>query len=243
MPPTKYKVWQWGGKVGDGVMQSEVVGLQGVAKKGDAGHPLTVANEYICGTLGRSACLPIPPAVIVDKEGEAYHVSLDFNLSGQRLPPADPAALVAALPQLACGIVLFDVWIVNGDRHTRNLSYDQAAQRVQLFDHGHAFLQSADPVAYLQQLRDRLWNGGHCLAAHLTSLDGMRFWFDRFNAIPEFFIRDTIESADGLGLAAALTPAVIDYVLERRGRLLEIVNINRATFTNVAADLWDQLVP
>jgi hypothetical protein len=31
MPPTKYKIWQWGGLVGEGATQSEYVGLAGGA--------------------------------------------------------------------------------------------------------------------------------------------------------------------------------------------------------------------
>ena len=223
-------------------MQSELVGLAGIAKGNPHGMVLTVANEYICGNLGRCACLPIPPAALVEKNGEVFHVSLDFNLSGQRLPPADPAAVVAVDPVLACGIVLFDIWIVNGDRHNRNLSFDQGTQRVQLFDHSHALLQGQDTIAYLQQNRDRLGIGAHCLAPHLTSLAGMRPWFDRFNAIPDFYVAETIETAKGLGLSEALEQPVKDYILERRGRLIELVDANRASFPLVPPDLWDQLV-
>jgi hypothetical protein len=81
---------------------------QGVAKRATADHPFTVANEYVCGQLGRLLGLPIPPGFTVVAGGTVYHVSMDFNLAGQALPPADAAALVAHDPDLASGIVVFD---------------------------------------------------------------------------------------------------------------------------------------
>lgn len=238
MPPSKYKVWQWIGAVGEGAMQSEYVGLSGVAKGNANGMRFTVANEYICGQLGRAACLPVPPAALVEKNGEPYHVSLDFNLSGQRLPPADCAALVQAHPDLACGVVLFDMWIVNPDRHNRNVAFDQTTNQVQLFDHSHAFLQLPDPIQRLQAHQNALGIGGHCIANALTSLQGMQAWFSRLIAIPEYYIDHTLETATGVGLDAQLVPAVKAFLLERRAHLLDLVNANQASFPRVAPDLW-----
>jgi hypothetical protein len=222
-------------------MQSEFVGLSGVAKGNAHGTTLTVANEHICGQLGRGACLPIPPAALVEKNGVPYHVSLDFNLSGQGLPPADSAALVQALPELACGIVLFDVWIVNSDRHQSNLTFDQITGQVQLFDHSPAFLQGPDPINTLQAKYDELGIGGHCIAPQLKSLEGMRMWFERFNAIPNFFIEDAFETAKSVGLLDAQVPPARDFVLNRRARVLELVNAHRTSFPLVLPDEWDRL--
>jgi hypothetical protein len=47
--------------------------------------------------------LPIPPSFLIEKEGKPHHVSLNFNLAGQSLPPVDAAAMVSAHPKLAVG--------------------------------------------------------------------------------------------------------------------------------------------
>lgn len=239
MPPTQYKVWHWGGPVGEGAMQSQFVGLHAVAKGNSVGYPFTVANEWICGQLARAACLPVPPAAIVDKSGEPFHASLDFNLAGHQLPPADPQALANEHPELACGIVLFDAWIVNDDRHKKNLAFDQTTKAVQLFDHSHALLRPPDPMARLQQNATSLAIGGHCLAPVLTNLDGMGEWHSRFNAIPSFYIEDAIRSAVSWGLPASIADSCLNFLLDRRTKLLGIVANNKAMFTGMQPQLLD----
>src|SRR5438128_655766 len=138
MPATSYKIWAMGAAVGQGAMASLHVGVAGVAKAANAGEPYAVASELICGYLARAVLLPIPPGFIIENAGVKHHVSLNFNLAGQALPPANAAAIVANHPSLAWGIVLFDVWVLNGDRHNGNIAYDQPSNRVQIFDHSHA---------------------------------------------------------------------------------------------------------
>ncbi|MCB9654160.1 MAG: hypothetical protein H6729_08540 [Deltaproteobacteria bacterium] len=55
-----------------------------------------VANELIAEHLARALLLPIPPGFIIEHKGKPHYVSLNFNLSGEDLPPANPQA--AAVP-------------------------------------------------------------------------------------------------------------------------------------------------
>ncbi len=235
MAATQYKIWQMGGAVGHGVMGSQHIGVAGVAKPAVPNNPFALANEIVCGELGRVLRLPIPPGFIVEDNGTRYHVSLNFNLAGQDLPPADAAALVQAQPDLACGIILFDTWVVNRDRHRRNLAFDTSTGRVSLFDHSHAFLSGSAGRAHLVGNHDKLGIGGHCLAREVTALTHMPRWSERISAIPEYYIREVVQDARDLGLPNGDADFCIDFLLERRGRLLDLVQQERATFPKCGA--------
>jgi hypothetical protein len=106
VPGTHYKVWAKGPRTGIGVTDSLHIGIAGVAKAASPGLPFSVANELICGHLARAILLPVPPGFIIEDGGIPHHVSLNFNLAGHNLPPADAAAVVANHSRLATGILV-----------------------------------------------------------------------------------------------------------------------------------------
>ena len=137
VPATRYKIWSVGAPVGQGATQSFHVGVAGIAKGSSPWPSFIVDNDLICRDYAQIFLLPIPPGFIIDHNGTPHYVSLNFNLSGEDLPPADPGMIASDHPELACGIVLFDVWIVNGDRHRGNIAHDRTTNRVQISDHSH----------------------------------------------------------------------------------------------------------
>jgi hypothetical protein len=144
MPVTNYKVWAWGAPVGVGVTGANHVGIAGVAKKATPTDPFLIANEVICNSLARMLLLPCPPGAMLDKGGEPYFFSLNFNLAGMALPPADAVTVVTSFPRLSWGIILFDTLVMNPDRHGLNIAHDTSTNKVQIFDHGHAFLHAGN---------------------------------------------------------------------------------------------------
>ena len=84
-------------------------------------------------------------------------------MAGEKLPPATEEDLdaIASHESLACGIVMFDSWIINEDRHSGNISYIEETGQTFLFDHGKAFMDR--PVATICSQRDQLGIGEHCL--------------------------------------------------------------------------------
>jgi len=92
-----------------------------VAKKATAAEPHIVGNELVCNMIARTLLLPCPPGALLQKNGEVYFCSLDFNTAGQGLPPFSPRAVTGALPELSWGVLLFDVLVMNGDRHASRL--------------------------------------------------------------------------------------------------------------------------
>jgi hypothetical protein len=217
------------------------VAVFGVGKTGSAQLPLTVANELICADLARGVRLPVPPSFLVYKGDEPYHVSLNFHLSGEDLPPANAGAIVADDPDLAWGLILFDAWICNRDRHAGNLAYDKATKRMTVFDHSHCFVASG-ATAGLDGLRGSLAIGGHCLASQAKAVDGVRRWHARIMEVPEFYVREAVQQTVGVGpMTTDVASFCADFLLERRPRLVDLLKASKATFPNVPAEQWAAL--
>ena len=167
MIPGSYRVIAFGRQVGIGVAGSYYLSISAVAKCNSASTPYCIPNELICAELGRFLGLPIPPAGIVHapaaKPGH-WFASLDFNLTGNALPPVEPTRCCAELPRLAAGLLLFDALVANCDRHRQNFSIDFLASppAMNVFDHSHALFGFRDGqgVARLAELRDRLGMSG-----------------------------------------------------------------------------------
>jgi hypothetical protein len=225
---------------GRGVSDTYVTEAQIFLKKGNPKPPpFDIANEYVAAELGRLLRLPVPPSFVADLpggEGIAF-CSLGFNLAAEQLPPCNPAEVAAAEPNLASGIIVFDIWIANSDRHTRNLSYQatRAPHRLNVFDHSHALLRDLDSLSWN---RGRLGSDGargarHCLLDHVET--GMHFpgWIERVQSIPQFAIKAIVEDAKELGLSEELTDDLIRFLLERRDDLHRLIAENRAEFPRV----------
>jgi hypothetical protein len=236
MSATRYKIWAIGKPMGQGASNSFHVGVAGIAKGNSDSMPYIVANELLCGTLASLVLLPIPPSFLIDHDNRPHFVSLNFNLAGEDLPPADPAALVAAHAELAGGIVAFDVWIANSDRHAGNLAFDQITQKVQIYDHCHAFYPGT--LAALTAKKDDLAIGGHCLSPHLNSLVGVKKWCEYMGSMPEWQIRECVQSASQVGLPANEVDPCVEFLVNRRLHIVDLMTASKATFPNVPADDW-----
>jgi hypothetical protein len=239
LPVSTYKIWAIGNPVGMGATAPLHVGVAGVAKTNGPHHPTVVANELVCNKLASALLLPTPPGFVIEHNGAAYYVSLNFNLAGQNLPPADPAAIVAAHPELAWGIVLFDAWILNDDRSPNNIAFDATTSAVQIFDHSHAlFTKNAQTRTQHAAL---LGIGGHCLAPRMITLNGFDRWCGRFAALSEDYVRTVVTSAvdPRFNVSLADANAYADWLVDRQGRLRDLVRGNRAVFQGIPAGTWD----
>lgn len=178
-----YKLWA----VGEPIMGSSPmrhVGVAGVAKSSSQEVPYLVANEFICARLAQSLLLPVPPGFLVQNNHEAWFVSLNFNLSGEDLPPAHPRRVAQSFPDLATGIVLFDVWVANLDRHRGNLAFDSEAERLQIFDHGSAlFVGGADHMDNVRRGALHIGALDHCLVPCLQDDTYIAKWVERITEL------------------------------------------------------------
>lgn len=224
-----------------------MVSIPGVAKKNCTKAPYCVPNEVVCGEIGRYLGLPVPPAGVSypPKGNDLFYASLDFNLTGNTLPPVNVTKCVNALPEESTGVLLFDILIANADRHGRNLSVDFLPKppRMNVFDHGHALFGSVSGqgVARLAKLRDRLGisagsrtaGNRHCLLDQVSTDAHFGHWIDRIRQIPDYAIEDLCAELPGLGCAEAEASAAVDFLKYRRVRLSQIIEDNKLEFTGI----------
>src|SRR5260221_101114 len=236
MPASKYKVWAWGAPVGVGATDSVHIGMAAIAKKSTPATPLIVGNELVCSMIARMALLPCPPGALLENNGDTYFCSLDFNTAGQALPPAPAAGVVAELPELLWGVILFDVLVMNPDRHAGNISYNRQTKELTIFDHSHAFLQAnGDVDAILNANKDVPAIGGHCLAAEINTWNGFTTWTVRIKAMPDYYLEGAIEAGCKVGWPQAKKGVIYDFAKARRDSIDAIVTNNRGLFPKVPA--------
>jgi hypothetical protein len=103
-------------------------------------RPYSVANDYICSTIGQFLGLPIPPFAITQppnaQPSKYVFSSLSFNFGNRDPSPVEADPCVASQPELCAGIVAFDVLIANNDRHDENLAVDRldSPREIHVFD-------------------------------------------------------------------------------------------------------------
>lgn len=242
MPSSFYKVWAIGRPLSNGITAPLHIGVAGVAKRSYIDCPYVVVNELICNYLSRAILLPTPPGFIIRNEDVPHYVSLDFNLAGQKLPPVDPSLLVESLPEFSAGVVAFDAWVINSDRHDENLSYLKSANSAQAFDHGHCFFNGAtreEAREHLENNRNSIGINNHCLLPYLDRIDHLMRWVDRIEKVPDFYIGEVISSTMALGLPEIEIDYCTDYLCMRRDALGKILISESNRFSAVPDDCWD----
>lgn len=247
-----HKLIKEGPLVGHTATAPFYVQLAGIAKTNGANAPYCLVNEVVCAELGRMLGLPLPPSTLIDlpasppkrPAAQKAFASLDFNLQGVRLPPVNPDECVRLLPDLSAGVVLFDVLILNTDRHRGNLSLDTTNQaRLTVFDHSHALLGNT-PSGGVQRLTDGAdilgvnrvpFGGNHqCLLAALKDDRHFDKWLCRIEAIPEFVIDDLVGAAKDLGCSTAEGDSLGAFLKVRRSNIRRIIQNNQAAFSGIA---------
>jgi hypothetical protein len=231
VPASKYKVWGWGASVGQGATSSVYVGMSAIAKKATAATPYIVGNELVCNIIARMLLLPCPPGALLQKNGDVYFCSLDFNTAGQALPPITPSTVVSDLPELSWGITLFDVLIMNSDRHRQNISYNAQTKEVTIFDHSHAFMKPGGDIdATLNGNKDKPALGGHCLAAELNTWNGFASWIEKIKILPNYCLEGAVDAGCKVGIPQGKKTTICDFMRARRDSIDTIITKNKAVF-------------
>lgn len=218
MPASKYKIWGTiGSPVQDGISASVHVGIATIAKKANVKEPNIIINELSCNLIARALFLPCPPGILLNHNGDTYFCSMNFNLAGQSLPPTPVPTVLAKHPQLCWGIILFDVLMMNPDRHGRNLSYDRNADKVQIFDHSRAFLPlTANIESVIKDNTGKLGLAAHCLRPEISTMDGFDLWCQRIKELPDYAVEETVAAVCDIGFPADKSKITIDFLKSRR---------------------------
>lgn len=231
MAATKYKIWAVGQAVNDGVSGSIHVGMATVAKKANATEPNIVVNEMLCNLLARALFLPCPPGALLDNGGECYFASLNFNLAGQSLPPSPIATVVSKCPELCWGILLFDVLVMNPDRHSKNLAFNRHTSAVQIFDHSRAFLPLKSTIEMVvNNNQGKLGIDGHCLKTEINTMSGFDHWVNRIKSLPDYIIEESIDEISHIGFPKDKKLLAVNFLKDRRNTIDSIINNNISEF-------------
>ncbi|MHB8523137.1 MAG: HipA family kinase [Limisphaerales bacterium] len=249
MAAQQYSLLAFNRPTGEGATDSWHVSLKAVAKNNEK-CTYFISNEYICAEIGRVIGIPIPPSGLVYAPSHSvknWFACLNFNLSaGDTLPPVDADRCVAELPELSCGLVLFDILIANNDRHTKNFSVDFSGTppRMSVFDHSHALFghASGQGLARLTALRTRMAISGgpvttgnrHCLLDKIKTDDHLDYWYSRIASIPGHLIKDACYATVPLGMITeAEAGAASDFLSHRRDTIRDLVQQNKSEFKGV----------
>jgi hypothetical protein len=234
--------------------------------KNSSDNPYCIANELVCTELARFLGLQHPVGAIMRSDrSEIWFATLDFNVTGKRLPPIEPADVAERFSSLSAGIVLFDIFIANSDRHPHNITLDtsrfkaRSAANVQrnstpiIFDNSHALFghRRGLGIERLEGLKQRLgitgnalYSGGirHCLLDKLTSDAAMPQWIERIKAVPDFMIENLCKELM-LHLHTHVQPdecAVLqDFLRLRRDTIGDIIAQHKEEFSSIKA--WKYL--
>lgn len=243
-----YSTLKIGAAVGKGALQSRHGELHAIMKNSEV-LKYCVPNEFICAEIGRFLGLPVPPCGLMYIQGhvpEHWFASLNFNLTATNLPPVDPGMCVKEVEDEVTGLVLFDVLIANDDRHRDNLYLDtsQKPPRLSIFDHSHALFgaKNGEGQKRLNDQKDKLAVGTHCLLEHLSSNKFFRKWYDRINGLPKYLIDDACDSTVPLGMiSAAEAEAAKVFLTHRKASIEELVKANKPEFKGIQQ--WDLMIP
>lgn len=215
--------------VGDplfGTADARLCTTSGVLKFNSTESPFVVANEFICGRLAMMMGLPAPPGVIVKLDDDRIgYLCIKFGPKGETPPPAFPDELAQDHPDLATGVVIFDCWIANGDRHEGNIAYARAHIPPMIFDHEKALLGARDgrKLRRLARVRKQAILNG-CLAEHVKSAEPFPRYVGKARWLCENALPDICAEALRAGaVQESECKAVVAFLSDRASRLKDML--------------------
>jgi hypothetical protein len=254
--PNLYYAAAWKNPVAQGASDTWYVELRGYAKVTSPEVPYCVPNEYVCGRIGQLLGLPLPPGAAIKPQspgGGAGWVTLNFSPKDEPLPPVDPATVVAAVPDLAAGVVVFDLFIANTDRHAGNLAFLPSQKRLDVFDHSHAlmgvrdgrvkdrFAEVENETALSGKEVDGISSNRHCLIDHVSDAPALLGWAEDVQwLVGDRFLHRICAEAGALEAGATLEEMmhVEEFLRERRENVKRLLYEHRDEFPAIGDQDW-----
>lgn len=190
--------------------------------------PWLVANEFLGSRLATAIGLPTPPGDLgQDPNHPLLWVTTVIEAEDMPFAPADTDALVEREPDLAAGIFVFDVWILNIDRNDENLITHPRKLGVWVIDHEQAFAadKTGEP-GIPGRCRDR------ALPWHLfrdSSLDQGKLadWSARVLHLPPSVIKRIVNDGARRDLYdREMVTELVDFISYRQQRIRNLVRLS-----------------
>jgi hypothetical protein len=219
--------------VRQGVNETYIVTHECYAKEWDPGNghnsPWLLPNEWICANLASFLRLDTPAFSVARKGKSAGHPKLFLSSSFSRPrddpPDLEPKIVWDALPDLCCGILIYDVLIANDDRHPGNIGADCPTKPTTLivFDHDQALFGSN--ASRLKSERDNLGMDVHFLQNVVEFREeSFKKWIGRVQSIPEWFVKEICqEPVCRKHFTKRLAEDAYDFLMHRMHNMYSIV--------------------
>jgi hypothetical protein len=203
-------------------------------------------NEWICGHIGQFLRLPIPPFALMRRgRGQSsFFASLRFTRRDDEAPDdCNPVIVAEKQARIATGIVLFDAFVMNGDRHEGNIAVDsiQAPKLIHVFDHDRALLGNRG-VDRIRSMTEKLGiakhansatTTKHCLIGHLRTAKHFHEWINRIYMIPEWFLAELCHQVVGLGITTEEADDMVSLLRYRKQNFASLIERNKSRFIKI----------
>lgn len=223
-----HQVLSWRGPVGRGQTKPDYCSVAGVVKFPSTEFPRLVVNELVCAYLGTALGLPVPAGAAVSAGARGLgFLSLQFEAAGGEPPPVIPADFVAAEPELAARIVVFDVWVGNDDREDDAIAYCKDEIAPAIFDHSHAiFCRESSAAGLSNRANLPLFDG--CLVEFVEVGPAVTDAIEFIEQLPNGIVsRIAHRAATDAGLDPTTGAAVERFLLHRRTNLRTTIRIGQ----------------
>jgi hypothetical protein len=212
------------------------VRLAAFMRQNYAQRPWGVVNDYISSALGMSIGLPVPPGTLIQLHDKEYaYVSLGFSIKGDRLPPVIFEKFVEERPWEATGIIAFDQWISNSDRHDENIGYHDKFG-VAVFDHDLTLLMRSveDPGGVLRKFEDAEVER-HDLAPYMKTAGYFESWSNRISTVTTYEISRIVYNCRNADLITnSLAQDLVRFIEHRKSRVLDYIERTRDEYAKIA---------
>ncbi|MGN6663023.1 MAG: HipA family kinase [Solirubrobacterales bacterium] len=204
-------------------------------------HPTVAANEWIAARLAETIGLPVLDHRFVTMGGEIFFASA--WMQKPTFYPAIDANLFRRCENRdrVYGVVVFDTWFINQDRHGANLVVRNAKGGNHLMilnDHSHLLVSPLGPhrteelMGWVEAPPERFIRLPF-VRDSIADPAEVRAVLDRIEALSDTQIRAAVNSTPTALLAVGEQGVYGDFLVERRACLREVIHSGSAAFPNL----------
>jgi hypothetical protein len=186
-----------------------------------------VANEFVCARLAATIGLPVPPGELGrDYTEQVQWVTAVVGIDNETPAPEDPAVLAVREPDLAAGVLVFDVWILNVDRHEHNV-ISHRKLGLWVIDHDQALgLRRTGIPGALDQCKDAPVDR-HIFRNCPLDAERLHAWGQRVRNVPRSALRRiTVEGARRGLYSSALATELLDFIVHRQSAIHKLTALS-----------------